>query len=534
MGAVMVMFWFRTAMSAALLSLCVAATAGAEDPRRPNIIVVVTDDQRFDSLGIIRPELKTPNMDRLAREGVRFRNAFVTTALCSPSRASLLTGRAMRRHGVVDNNVPLPAGTELFPERLQRAGYETALIGKWHMGGDSAAPRAGFDRWVSFPGQGNYGPRDILGRPSLLNVDGTSVPQTGYITDELTDYALDWLANRRDANKPYFLYFAHKAAHAPFEAAPRHHRLYTDLPAPVVKAPADTALTPRWQRDQRNSWHGVEFPYHAAWDPARWQRDYMRTLTAVDESLGRLIAWVEGSGQARNTIILFTSDNGFMQGEHGLIDKRAAYEPSMRVPMLLWGPGLLRPREVSEMVLNIDIAPTLLSFAGVDAPGDIDGRSFRALTEGGTPDSPWRDQFTYEYYWEFNYPQTPTTFALRTSRYKYIQYHGVWDVEELFDLQSDPDGHRNLIADPRFEALKTDLRQRLHQSLMVDGAAPRIPFSARYNQGAVFRREGGGSAAAFPDVWLRGENAPDRLEHVIPDGPAKPRLLERLNEALPR
>ena len=312
----------------------------------PNFIIVLTDDQRYDALGILNPDLQTPNMDKLARDGVHFENAFVSTSLCSPSRASLLTGRPMREHGVVDNNSALNPELDTFPQALQRAGYDTAMIGKWHMGGHNAAPRPGFDRWVSFPGQGRYYPISIFGGKPFFNVDGEKVEQDGYITDELTDYALDWLEGRDGDDDPYLVYVSHKAVHAPFEPSKRHNGMYDDMVIEdVTPSMADMATEPLWVQNQRNSWHGADYPYHSELSLPDFQREYFETLTAVDESLGRLIEWVENSPDADNTYIIFLSDNGFMFGEHGLIDKRNAFEESIRIPLLIWGLACVKARQ---------------------------------------------------------------------------------------------------------------------------------------------------------------------------------------------
>lgn len=506
------------------------AESSAHKPR-PNILVLLTDDQRFDALGVLDPNLRTPNMDRLANEGVWFRNTFVTTSLCSPSRAALLTGLPMREHGVVDNNSELSSDLDTFPRAMQRAGYETAMFGKWHMGGEDDSPRPGFDRWVSFPGQGNYYPIGLAGGTSWLNVDGEHVLQKGYITDELTDYTLDWLSSRT-LDKPWMAYVSHKAVHAFFEPPPRYETLYADAEiADVVPSVEDLKSEPMWVQNQRNSWHGAEFPYHTKLSLPDFKRDYLETLTAVDDSLGRLMAWLKDSGQLRNTIVIFTSDNGFMFGEHGLIDKRNAFEESIRVPLIIWAPDYIDGgRQVNETVTLLDLAPTILSYAGGQSKNALKGRNLRPLlTHAEHVD--WNGELIYEYYWEFNYPHTPSQFALRTDRYKYIQLHGVWDTDALYDLENDPGEKHNLIADPAYEAIRIDLQKRLHAQIERGDGKGEIPFSRKFTQGAVFRSENGSPAAEFPNRWLRQDGAADRMEHVIPDGPDKPGTLKAITDA---
>ena len=529
--------WLSRGLLAGLMLTAVQLQAAEQ----PNIIFVLTDDQRYDEVGFLNPLLETPHMDALAQEGIHFTNAFVTTALCSPSRASILTGQMMHNHGVVDNNRPLPEGLELFPDRLRRAGYQTGFIGKWHMGGEISAARPEFDYWVSFPGQGTYYPTNAFGQTTLLTVNDEKVPQQGYITDELTDYALEFL-NGRDRDRPFFLYLSHKAVHATFEPAPRHREQYADAQIKLGSAPPADADVPMWVRNQRNSWHGDEFPYHSDLPLAEFKREYHRTLTAVDDSLGRLVAWLEAQGLRENTVVMLMGDNGFLFGEHGLIDKRNAYEESMRVPLLMAAPGRYEAgQRVDAMVANIDIAPTVLALAGLSAPEHYDGASFAHLpTEAKSNDrtaypgaeETWRDTFTYEYYWEFNYPQTPTTFAIRTDRYKYIQYHGVWDTEELFDLQADPAESVNLIEDPAHLEVKVRLREALYAALTDRNGVNAIPYSRKFNQGAVFRHRDRSRAAEYPDKWLRRGKAPDRWEHILPDGPQKAERLKAVDQIL--
>ena len=516
-----------------LLALACGALAhldahASADPERMNVIFILTDDQRYDELGFMNPVLETPHMDRLAREGVHFRNAFVTTALCSPSRASILTGQYMHNHGVVDNNSGVADGTVFFPQYLQKAGYQTAFFGKWHMGeaesgsAKSDDPQPGFDHWLSFSGQGNYLPERQGGRVNVLNLNGKHVPQRGYITDELTDYTLDWLAEGRDPERPFFVYLSHKAVHAMFVPAERHEQRYADAKIPAPDSQADTEANyrgkPMWVKNQRNSWHGVDFPYHSTLDVQEYKRLYHETLMAVDDSIGRIAAWLEANGLADNTIVMLMGDNGFLFGEHGLIDKRNAYEESMRVPLLMYVPGLDEPgRVVEEIAANIDIAPTLLDIAGIDEmPAQFEGASLWPLARGETPDD-WRSDLLYEYYWEFNYPMTPTTFALRTERFKLIQYHGVWDLEELYDLANDPREMNNLIDDPAFLEVRVSLRKELHRRLANDRGEHVIPYTEKWGPGAHSRNRDGSRAAPFPDSWLKSPDDDGLRDFMYPD-----------------
>lgn len=486
-----------------LLACCALAPrahAQATTPR--NIVFILTDDHRYDALGVMNhPLARTPNMDALAKGGAHMRNAFVTTALCSPSRASILTGTYAHTHGVVDNFTPIPPGLPNVGQLLKQAGYQTALIGKWHIGHESDAPQPGFDHWVSFRGQGEYLPR---GEATLLNVDGTRVPQRGYITDELTDYAVNWLS-KTSRDRPFFLYLSHKGVHAEFVPPDRHKGSLKDVPvaAPATMAPAaaEAGNLPTWVRNQRNSWHGVEFPYHSTLDVAEYYRRYMETLRAVDDSVGRVVAWLKERNLLESTLIVYMGDNGFAFGEHGLIDKRTAFDWSMRVPMLIHAPGLVAPgQQVDRVVANIDIAPTLLDLAGVARPSHMQGMSMLPVLRDAK--APWRDSLLYEYYWEWSFPQTPTQFALRGERYKYVFTHGTWDVDMFFDLQADPQESRNLIDEPAHQKTIQAMRAQLFAELEKTGGL-KIPLYAPRGGQMRLRNPQGSGAQPFPKGLTR-------------------------------
>jgi len=486
-----------------------------------NVVLIVTDDHRFDAMGFAgHPFLETPHLDALARGGAHLRNAFVTTSLCSPSRASILTGLYAHRHRVIDNNNPLQAGLVFFPHYLQQAGYETAFIGKWHMGSDSDDPQPGFNHWVSFKGQGTYWPNQ-----NGLNVDGKHVPQQGYITDELTDYAVKWL-DARSGDKPFFLQLAHKAVHTDFLPddkregklllpgiegrigfipASRHVGRYANQP---FAEPASMAFTPRnyadkpmWVQNRKNSRHGVDVPFGNKIDMPTIYRQYMETLLAVDDSVGRLVETLRRKGVLDSTLILYMGDNGYAWGEHGMTDKRSAYEESMRVPMIAHCPELIRSgSKVQQMVANIDIGPTILEAAGLQPPTNIDGRSFLPLLAGRSV--PWRDKLLYEYYWEWNFPMTPTIHAIRTDRYKFIRPYGIWDVEELYDLQEDRQEIVNLIRSPQHEQIAKDLKRAMFQMLQDTGGMS-IPLFEDRDAQAARRLSGGTPQAPFPPQMMQ-------------------------------
>jgi N-acetylglucosamine-6-sulfatase len=456
-----------------LLMIAGVSAPAVEKPR--NIIFILSDDHRWDFLSFM-PEapkfLETPNLDRLAREGAHLRNAFVSTSLCSPSRASILTGQYMHHHHVVDNQRQEPAGIRFFPEYLRAAGMQTALLGKWHMGHDSDEPRPGFDYWAGFRGQGEYFDPE-------LNINGQRQKFPGYSSDVLTDLAIGWL--KQNSAKPFFLYLSYKAPHFPFEPAPRHRGRYDNAVVPYPPTMANSEQNyetqPRWVRERRYSIHGVDHMETGRFDndpvPSfeNLYRRYAEAVYSTDENVGRVMQFVEQAGLRDSTMIVYMGDNGFELGEHGFYDKRDAFETSMRVPMLAWAPGLIKPGTVvTQMVQNIDIAPTLLEVANVEPPAGtpkMDGRSFLPLLRGQA--IPWRDHILYEYYWEWNFPATPTTFALRTDRWKYIHYQGVWDKQGFYDLQTDPLERHNLINVPAYQEQITQFRTQLFDELGKSG-----------------------------------------------------------------
>ena len=430
------------------------------------------------------PWLETPNMDRMVKEGAHIKNAFVTTSLSSPSRASILTGMYSHSHKVVDNSAPLPEGLVFFPKYLQESGYKTAFFGKWHMGNDSGAPQPGFDHWEGFKGQGEYyNPR--------INTNGEWIQynDSTYVTDLLTEHAIQFMKDQKQADKPFFVYLSHKGVHDNFSAAKRHKDCYKDkelvLPQtintpyygvknlPTISKETGKAafgkdyygekMSPNWVKNQRESWHGVDYSYHGRpWDVQ--VRKYCETLRSVDESIGAVLDYLKEAGLDDNTLVIYMGDNGFAWGEHGLIDKRQFYEESVRVPMLVRCPGLFEGGKVIEnMIQNVDIAPTIMACAGLDKAKQMVGYSFLPLLKGERVD--WRDHIFYEYYWEYEFPQTPTMHGIRTDRYKYIRYHGIWDTNEFYDLQSDPYETTNLIAEPEYKEVIKQLNTQIYDWL---------------------------------------------------------------------
>ncbi len=448
-------------------------------PAKPwNILLILSDDHRYDFMGFHEnaPKfLETPAFDRLAKEGAHFAKAFVTTSLCSPSRASILTGQYMRNHRVVDNQRPVPQGTRFFPEYLKASGYQTAYIGKWHMGHEKDDPRPGFDHWVSFPGQGVY-------MDPVFNINGARKQFEGYITDRLTDQAVSYLDQSAKSPKPFFLQVGYKAVHYPFQPAPRHKGRYAgkpiDYPETMARTEENYASQPRWLKERRYGIHGIDHMETGALDkdpvPSfdALYYDFAETVHGLDENIGRILQQLDQLNLAENTFVLYLGDNGFSLGEHGFYDKRDAFETSIRVPMLARAPGLIPcGTTISPMVLNVDIAPSLLELTQTPKPAGtpkMDGQSFLPLLKGDRPAN-WRKDFVYEYHWEWNFPAQPTTFAIRTDRWKYIYYHGLWDRNGLYDLETDPHERHNLITVPAFQEKAIALREKLFDQLESNG-----------------------------------------------------------------
>ncbi len=427
-----------------------------KDGEKPNIVFILTDDQRYDAYSAAgHPFLDTPNLDRLANEGATFSNTFVTTSLCSPSRSSILTGMYAHHSGVPTNEHltdPDP-GWPTFPKMLLDEGYETAFIGKWHMARHKR-PREGFSHWVSFYNQGNYYGNE-------LNVDGELVWTDDYITDVLTEYSLKFLKRKRD--RPFMLYLSHKAVHSPFTPSSRHKSLYEEVEVNSNHDPNDNLTTKqKWRKHkERNSEGAIRQEAF---------RNYARAIKAVDESLGKILEQLETQGLLENTLVAFSSDNGFFQGEHGgMTDKRHAYEPSMRVPLLMRYPELIpKKSNFDQMILNIDLMPTFLDLGGLPIPETVQGKSIMPLIK---EKAEGRKSFLYEYFFEeYDYSERPTVLAVRTESYKYITYPGLANAtEELYDLKNDPEELRNLFNEHKYALVKEDLKNELERLKIETG-----------------------------------------------------------------
>ncbi|MBS2213111.1 sulfatase [Carboxylicivirga mesophila] len=440
---------------------------------QPNFLFVLVDDQPYDALGVNEryPFLQTPNMDRLAKEGVLFENYFCTQSICSPSRASFLTGTYAHIHGVNQNNRHVDPDWNRFKpytQLLQDAGYQTAHVGKIHMAHKKGAEhiRPGFDYWFSFNGQGDYFDPQV-------NDNGREYQEKGYMTDILTDKAITWLKEKRDKNKPFSLNLWHKAVHEDHSPAPRHDNLYADekLPEPPHGMLNETfAGKPEWQRIKAADakWKGyvpVDSLPIKKW-PVKGDKfmRLLKTLKAVDESLGKVLATLEELGELENTVIIYSSDNGYFMGEHGYWDKRIAYEASMRIPMLIRYPKLIQPElKINELCLNVDMAPTILELAGVEQPDYMQGESMVELLKHQKDDA-WRQSMLFQYYVDDEYPYAgPDMLAVRTDKYKLVDCFLDHDIDELYDLENDPGEMNNLIGMPEYAEVEAQLRQEIER-----------------------------------------------------------------------
>jgi N-acetylglucosamine-6-sulfatase len=447
-------------------------------------VFVLTDDQRWDAISLAgEGPLQTPNIDRLGQEGVYFRRAFATTALCSPSRATILTGQYAHVHGVRDNFTEFPEGTQTWPLLLQQDGYETAYVGKYHMGEDNDEPRPGFDYFATHRGQGQYFDTEWRINGGERHV----IP--GYYTHVVTDLAEEWIRGRQ-GDRPWSIMIGHKAPHSFYFPEEKYETSFADVQVPYPASAFMLDDKPAWYRDRLSTWHGIygplfdyrkAFPDRAPEGVTAFEemvRSYWRTIQSVDDSVGRLYALLEEQGQLDNTVFIFTSDHGILNGEHGMIDKRTAHEPSIRIPLVVRYPGLTAPAEprvVDQMVLTTDFAPSILEMAGVRTPAAMQGRSWQPLAQGEAPAN-WRHGYVYMYNYERQFPYTPNVRALRTDDWKYVRYPHAFPPHkaELYNLADDPDELVNLIDDPSRRALVAEMHAELDGQLKALGAWPDV------------------------------------------------------------
>ena len=459
-----------------LLAISRLASGQTDDPHTgpPNFVVIYTDDLRYDALGCTgSADAKTPAIDRLAREGVLFRNSFVCTPLCSPSRASFLTGLHAHSHRVINND---RQGLDVASHRLftfprilrERRRYETAFIGKFHMGFDDSR-RPGFDHWISCKGQGQF-------IDPVVNENGQRRQLDGYMTDHLNAWSVEFIEKERA--RPFCLFLSHKAVHSPFIPAPRHEELYRDVAyTPPPSPPEDLAGKPALTRhlpEILRPWRTVrdatpergESPRGRPRDRVSVVRDQLRCLASIDEGVGQIYRALERCGLLERTVVLFTSDNGYLLGEHGEFQqKRWAYEECLRVPLVVRFPRNLAFRgERHQPVLSIDLAPTILELAGVVWAGPVHGRSIVPLLK--VPEAPWRTSFLAEHFLEEIVPRVPDWLCVRTERWKYIRYPTLEGMDELYDLSVDPQEFRNLIATEPGRIALPGLRTELERLLL--------------------------------------------------------------------
>jgi arylsulfatase A-like enzyme len=496
----------RITRTGLLMAILVAfLTAPVVAAERPNILFIFTDDHAPHAIGAYEGWLKsvnpTPNIDKLADQGMLFENSFCTNSICGPSRAVILTGKHSHRNGFMNNGNSFDGGQQTFPKLLRAAGYQTAFFGKWHL---KSKPQ-GFDTWKVLPGQGLYYNPDFLTPEGKITVGG-------YCTDIVTDMAAEWIKETRDLEKPFILMCQHKAPHRNWMPALRHLHLYDDveIPEPATlfdkwtdNAPAARLqemeidrhmdlnydlfvdLTPDFQgspiqkRQDRSAWNNLkrftpgqlevwrgaygpkDEAFHKSnlqgddlvrWKFQRYAKNYLRCLKGVDESVGRLMDVLEETGLAENTIVIYSSDQGFYVGDHGWYDKRWMYEESLKMPLIVKWPGVTKPGSRSrQMVQNLDYAETFLEVAGTPIPDDMQGVSLVPLLQGRTPEN-WRNRIYYHYYEYPSVHMVPRHCGIRTERYKLIHFYE-FDEWEFYDLRNDPDELANLCGDPEYARL---------------------------------------------------------------------------------
>ncbi|MHC4173055.1 MAG: sulfatase family protein [Planctomycetota bacterium] len=477
--------------SCASMSQITGRDPALREPKQPNIIFIMTDDHASHALSCYGSKInKTPNLDRIAAEGMLFNNSFCTNSICAPCRAVILTGKYSHINGVIDNKKRFDGGQQTFPKLLQKVGYETAMIGKWHLKTDPT----GFDYWNVLPGQGKYY------NPVMIEM-GQRKTYTGYTTDIITDHCLRWL-KERTGEKPFCLMYHHKAPHRQWEPGPEHLTMYDGVTIPepetlfddysnrgraakeqdmsIEKTMNDRDLklvAPKnLTAEQKKLWDAAYEPKNEAfrkanlqgkdlirWKYQRYIKDYLRCIASVDDNVGRLLDYLDASGLATNTVVFYTADQGFYLGDHGWFDKRFMYEESLRMPLLVRYLKEVKAGSINnDIVLNLDFGPTFLDFAGVPKPADMQGRSMRNVLRGKRPRD-WRTSMYYHYY---EYPAVHSVkrhYGVRTKRYKLIHFYHDIDEWELYDLKKDPNEMKNVYNDPAYADVVKKLKPELKQ-----------------------------------------------------------------------
>ena len=492
-------------------------------PKRPNILFIFTDDHASHAMSCYGSKVnKTPNLDRIAKEGMLFRNCFCTNSICGPSRAVILTGKHSHLNGFTWNGKRFNAGQQTFPKLLRKVGYQTAMVGKWHLG----TQPTGFDFYEVLYGQGPY-----YNPP--MNRNGKRIKHTGYTTEIITDIALDWLKSKRDRSKPFLLMYQHKAPHRNWQPGPKYLHMYDDVKIPepdnlfddysgrgraaheqdmtIAKTMTryDLKLIPprRLTKEQLATWNAAYGPKNAAfrkmnlkgkalvrWKYQRYMKDYLRCIASVDDNVGRVLDYLDKTGLAKNTVVIYSSDQGFYLGDHGWFDKRFMYEESYRMPLLVRWPGVVKPGTVStDLVSNLDFAETFLNIAGAKIPDDMQGRSIVPVLKGKTPKD-WYTSLYYHYYEFFGNRRAAHMVrrhnGVRTKRYKLIHFYNIGEWE-LYDLQKDPREMKSVYADPAYagivKKLSAELKRLQRQYKVPDdtGSVAKDPPSLRKD----FRRK---------------------------------------------
>ena len=458
---------------AALVVLPPVAAQPQKQTARPNIVFIMTDDHAAQAISAYGSRLnKTPNIDRLAKEGMKFENCFVTNSICTPSRAAILTGKYAHQNGVpvfnhIDNSQPM------LPKYLQAAGYHTGMVGKWHLGGndpkrpDDGKP-TGFDYWNILPGQGAYFD------PVMIEM-GERKKLSGYTTDIITDLAMGFI-EKRPKDKPFLLMYHHKAPHRNWQPAEKYRKQFENYDPPIP-ATFDDDYKGKSDASRQSTMHidadlnetdtkgkppaGLTGAELKRWKFRRYMQDYLACVQSVDDNIGRFLDYLDKNGLAENTIVIYTSDQGFFLGEHNFYDKRFMYEESLRMPFLIRWPGRIKAGSVSKgMILNVDFAPMMLAAAGAKVPADMQGRSFLPLLAGQTPKD-WRRSMYYRYYHPGHH-NVAAHYGVRTDRYKLIYFNKL-NQWELYDLQKDPIEMRNVYDDPAYQKIVVQLKKELER-----------------------------------------------------------------------